>query len=70
MRTVRYTKRFQRDYKREQSSIHSRRLDALLMEVVDLQLANDAPLPPRNRDHALSENGVIAGIAICGPIWC
>jgi len=53
MRTVRYTKRFQRDYKREQSGIHGRRLDALLMEVVDL-LAADAPLPPRNRDHALS----------------
>ena len=53
MRTVRYTKRFQRDYKREQSGIHGRRLDALLMEVVNL-LAADALLPPRNRDHALS----------------
>jgi mRNA interferase YafQ len=53
MRTVRYTKRFQRDYKREQSGIHGKRLDALLMEVVDL-LAADGPLPPRNRDHALS----------------
>jgi mRNA interferase YafQ len=53
MRTVRYTKRFQRDYKREQSGIHGKRLDALLMEIVDL-LAVDEPLPPRNRDHALS----------------
>ena len=54
MRTVRYTKRFQRDYKREQSGIYGKRLDVLLMEVVSL-LAVDAPLPPRNRDHALSE---------------
>ena len=53
MRTVKYTKRFQRDYKREQSGIHGKRLDALLMEVVNL-LAADAPLQPRNRDHALS----------------
>lgn len=53
MRTVKYTKRFQRDYKREQSGIHGKRLDALLMEVVNF-LAVDAPLPPRNRDHALS----------------
>jgi mRNA interferase YafQ len=53
MRTVKYTKRFQRDYKREQAGIHGKRLDALLMEVVDL-LAVDAPLPPRNRDHPLS----------------
>jgi mRNA interferase YafQ len=53
MRTVRHTKRFQRDYKREQSGIHSKRLDGLLMEAVHL-LAADAPLPPRNRDHPLS----------------
>jgi mRNA interferase YafQ len=53
MRTVKYTKRFQRDYKREGSGIHSKKLDALLMGVVDL-LAVDAPLPHRNFDHALS----------------
>lgn len=53
MRTVRYTKRFQRDYKREQSGIHGKRLDALLMGIVDL-LADDTPLPPRNSDHPLS----------------
>ena len=69
MRTVKYTKRFQRDYKREQSGIHSKKLDALLMEVVNL-LAVDAPLPLRNRDHALSGKGPIAGIVTFGPIWC
>jgi len=53
MRTVRYTKRFQRDYRREGSGIHGKKLDALLMEVVNL-LAADALLPRRNVEHALS----------------
>src|SRR3954452_3253374 len=53
MRAVSYTKCFKRDYKREQSGIHGKRLDSLLMEIVDL-LAADAPLPLRNRNHALS----------------
>ena len=53
MRNVKYTKRFRRDYRREQSGIHSKKLDALLMDVVNL-LADDAPLPPRNSDHPLS----------------
>lgn len=52
-RNVRYTKRFKRDYRREQSGIHSKKLDALLMEVVDL-LAADAALPRRNFDHPLT----------------
>ena len=41
MREIKYTTRFQRDYKREKSGRHSRRLDAILMEVVNL-LAGDA----------------------------
>jgi mRNA interferase YafQ len=53
MRTIRYTSRFKRDYKREKSGRHSKILDAALMEVVNL-LAADAPLPPRNFDHPLS----------------
>lgn len=53
MREVRYTARFKRDYRREKSGRHGRKLDALLMEVVDL-LATDRPLPPRNVDHPLS----------------
>ena len=53
MRTVKYTNRFKRDYRREKSGRLGKRLDALLMEVVDW-LAADTPLPHRNFDHALS----------------
>jgi len=52
MREVRYTARFKRDYRREKSGRHSKRLDALLIELVNL-LAADQPLPRRNVDHAL-----------------
>jgi mRNA interferase YafQ len=53
MREVKYTTRFQRDYKREKSGRHSKKLDALLMEVVNMLAAN-RPLPRRNFDHPLS----------------
>jgi mRNA interferase YafQ len=53
MRDVKYTARFQRDYKRAKSDRHGKKLDAMLMEVVNL-LAADTPLPRRNFDHALS----------------
>lgn len=53
MRTVKYTTRFKRDYRREIASQHGKKLDTLLMEVVDL-LAADTPLPRRNVDHALT----------------
>ena len=53
MRTVRYTGRFKRDYRREKSGLLGKRLDALLMGVVDL-LAADKPLPRRNVDHPLT----------------
>jgi mRNA interferase YafQ len=52
MREVKYTARFQRDYKREKSSRHRKKLDFLLMDIVNL-LASDAPLPKRNFDHPL-----------------
>ena len=53
MRDVKYTTRFQRDYKREKSGRHGKKLDALLTEVVNL-LAADKPLPRRTFDHPLS----------------
>ena len=53
MREIKYTTRFQRDYRREKLGRHRKKLDALLMEVVNL-LAADTPLPRRNFDHALS----------------
>jgi mRNA interferase YafQ len=53
MREVKYTSRFKRDYRREQSGRHGKKLDALLMEAVNL-LAADMPLPRRYFDHPLS----------------
>lgn len=53
MRTVKYTSRFRRDYKREKSGLHSKRLDAALLETVTM-LAEDKPLPRRYFDHPLS----------------
>jgi mRNA interferase YafQ len=53
MREIKYTTRFKRDYRREKSGLYSKKLDALLMEVVNL-LAADKPLPRRNFDHPLS----------------
>ena len=57
MREVSYTSRFRRDYRREKSGRHGKRLDALLMEVVNL-LAADQALPRRNVDHPLSGEGL------------
>lgn len=53
MRTVSYTNRFRKDYRREKAGRHGKILDAALMEVVN-QLAADEPLPRRNFDHPLS----------------
>lgn len=53
MREINYTTRFKRDYRREKAGPQGKRLDALLMEVVNL-LATDTPLPRRNFDHPLS----------------
>jgi mRNA interferase YafQ len=52
MRTIEYTTRFRRDYRREQKGRHRKTLDADLTAVVTL-LAADAILPARCRDHAL-----------------
>lgn len=52
MRIVKHTTRFRRDYKREKSGRHGRRLDAQLLEIVTL-LARDEPLPRRCFDHSL-----------------
>jgi mRNA interferase YafQ len=52
MRIVKYTSRFRRDYKRERSGQHSKRLDAMLLETVNM-LAADKPLPRRYVDHQL-----------------
>ena len=53
MRTIKYTTRFNRDYKREKSSRHGKKLDVLLMEAVNM-LAADTPVPRRYFDHPLA----------------
>ncbi len=53
MRTIRYTGRFKRDYKREKAGRHGKTLGAVRMAVVNL-LAADMTLPRRNFDHPLS----------------
>lgn len=52
MRTVNYTRRFKRDYRREQAGALGKKLDVLLMEVVGLLVA-DKPLLRRHVDHPL-----------------
>ena len=53
MRTIKYTSRFKRDYRREQSGILGKKLDKLLLDAVNL-LADDQQLPARHFDHALA----------------
>ena len=53
MRRIERTNAFRRDYKREMRGQHRRDLEALLASAV-LLLAEDGPLPERNRDHALA----------------
>ena len=52
MRAIERTSRFKRDYRREQSGVLGKKLDALLLEIIDL-LAADRPLPHRCFDHPL-----------------
>lgn len=53
MRQIERTGQFKRDYKREAKGQHAKGLDAVLIPVITA-LANDAPLEPRHRDHALA----------------
>jgi mRNA interferase YafQ len=53
MRTISYTNRFKRDYKRERSGPIGKRLDVLLMEVINM-LATDKLVSRRYFDHPLS----------------
>jgi mRNA interferase YafQ len=52
MRTIERTNVFKRDFKREKSGQHKRDVDTLVSTAV-LLLADDKPLPEKNRDHAL-----------------
>ena len=53
MRRIERTSAFRRDYKREPRGQYRRDMDALLPSIIAL-LAEDKPLPERNRDHVLA----------------
>jgi len=53
MREIKYTTRFRKDYRREKSGQHGKKIDGLLMDTVNL-LAADSILPHRYFDHPLS----------------
>lgn len=53
MRTIERTGQFKRDYKRESKGRHVKSLSTDLVDIITA-LANDLPLEPRRRDHALS----------------
>jgi mRNA interferase YafQ len=55
MRRIERSSAFKRDYRRAKATSRYRDLDERLVAVLEL-LVHDRPLPPRNRDHALSGN--------------
>ena len=67
MREIRYTTRFRRDYRREKSAQHGKKLDTLLMGVVNL-LANDMPFPAEVLTILYPVNGSITATVTFGPI--
>ena len=54
MREIRYTNRFKRDYQREKAGRHGKKLDVVLMDAVNMLVA-DVPLPRRYFDHPLEK---------------
>ena len=66
MRTVRYTSRFRRDYKREKSGRRGKRLDAELMEAITM-LAKTSRCPDSISITCLAASGAITAIATSGP---
>lgn len=55
MRRIERSSAFKRDYRRVKATSRYRDLDERLVPVLEL-LVNDRPLPPQNRDHALTGN--------------
>jgi mRNA interferase YafQ len=53
MRTIEYTNKFKRDYKRESKGIHKRTLAIDIKSAIQM-LASDISLPTRYCDHALT----------------
>ena len=55
MRTIEWTNRFKRDFKRELKGRHGRAIDDFLAEILPV-LQADKVLADRHRDHALAGN--------------
>lgn len=53
MRTIRYTNKFKKDFKREKAGQLGKKIATLLQETTDLLKADEA-LPDRYSDHQLS----------------
>lgn len=53
MRTIEWTSKFKRDYRREAKGRHAATLDTDLLPIFE-SLVNDQPLDQRHRDHALT----------------
>jgi mRNA interferase YafQ len=53
MRTIERIGQFKRDYKREKKGQHRQTLEESLLPILG-KLADDEPLEPRHRDHALT----------------
>ena len=67
MREIKYTARFKRDYRREQSGQHGKHLDILLMEVVNY-LSMIPLCPAEILTIRYPGNGAIIVIATFDPI--
>jgi mRNA interferase YafQ len=52
-RTIEYTSRFKRDFRREQKGAHREILESDFIVIIEM-LANDEPLAEKHQDHALS----------------
>ena len=53
LRTIEYTSRFKRDFKREQKGANREILEGDFIVIIEM-LANDEPLAEKYRDHALT----------------
>ena len=66
MRTIKRTRAFKRDYRRENRGHHARVLETGFRSVVD-RLANDRPLAGKHRDHQLA--GAWNDYRECHVLW-
>jgi mRNA interferase YafQ len=68
MRTIEFTTRFRRDYKRVVAGPRGKALKAELEPILDA-LLRDEPLAPRHADHPLTGNWKDHRDCISVPTW-